>query len=144
MTPWSLAVEGVVVATAHGDRLVTRLRLVLAELTRTACEVRDLVRALALAVEDGFLDEVRLGLRELPRTVALIEHVSGQIEQALPVLDATTPTLGMVNATLDQLNATVAQLDALPGVRIARRIVRPDRSASRRALEVTRATPPYS
>jgi hypothetical protein len=102
---------------------MVRLRATAAELRAVGKDLRSVLRLAAAAMEDGFLDELRRGLEDISTAVTLIEHVSGQIEQALPVLDATAPTLGMINATLDQLNATIGQLEALPGVRIARRIV---------------------
>lgn len=94
-----------------------------AESLATLRALRVLLHQLAEAVEEGLVEEMRQGMADMARAVALMEQVADQMEQALPVLDATAPTLGMVNGTLAQLNATVAQVEALPGMRIARRLV---------------------
>lgn len=98
-------------------------RRVLQELRDTLAAGRTLLLALAEAVEDGLLDDVRAGMHQVTAAVELMEQVNRQMADALPVLHATAPSLGMVNATLAQLDATVSQLDALPGVRLARRFV---------------------
>ncbi len=105
-----------VVAVAVPWRVATEVALTLRAL-------RVIVHRLAVAVEEGLLEDIRTGLDEMSRTVALMEQMTRQMDQALPVLDATAPALGMVNGTLSQLTATVAQVEGLPGVRIARRFV---------------------
>jgi len=49
--------------------------------------------------------------------------VTVQIDQAMPVLEATAPALGLMNGSIAQLNSTVAQIEGLRGVRMARRLV---------------------
>lgn len=122
--PVSAARHGVAKLLARtGDRVSGTLGPLAAESIATLGAIRVLVHQLAEAVEQGLVEEMRQGMVDMARAVALMEQVANQMEQALPVLDATAPTLGMVNGTLAQLNATVAQVEALPGLRMARRLV---------------------
>lgn len=123
VTPLTLSLELVALGAERGERLTDQLGALLGELTLTAQALQRLLLALADAVEDGFLDELRGGLRNISSAVELMATVSDQLDQAMPVLDATTPSLKVMNSTLAQLNATITQLEALPGVRMARRIV---------------------
>lgn len=123
VTPLTLSLDLVVLGAERGERLADQLGSLLGELTLTAQAVQRLLMALADAVEDGFLDEVRGGLRNISSAVELMATVSDQLDQAMPVLDATTPALKVMNSTLAQLDATIVSLEALPGVRMARRFV---------------------
>lgn len=123
VTPLTISLELVALGAERGERLADQLSALLGELTLTAQAMQRLLLALAEAVEDGFLEELRGGLRNISSAVELMATVSEQLDQAMPVLDATTPALRVMNSTLDQLNATIAQVEALPGVRMARRFV---------------------
>jgi hypothetical protein len=123
MTPVTVSVEVVRHGSERRELLAARLGAVLHELTITARALQKVVLVVAEAVEDGFLDELRSGLRDITHAVELMAVVSSQLDQAMPVLDATAPSLKVMNSTLTQLNSTIAQLDTLPGVRIARRFV---------------------
>ncbi len=123
MTPVGLGIELLLLGADRGGRLAERTSTLLRELRVTARATQRVLLALAEAIDEGFLEEVRGGLRTISSAVELMATVSEQLDQALPVLDATTPTLRVMNSTLDQLNGTIAQLDALPGVRMARRFV---------------------
>ena len=96
---------------------------VLSEVWLTARTVQRLMMAVADAIDDGLLAELRSGFEDIRRAVELMEQVTVQIDQALPVLEATAPALGLMNGSIAQLNSTVAQLEGLPGVRMARRLV---------------------
>jgi hypothetical protein len=98
-------------------------RVVLAEVWTTTRAVQRLLLVVADAIEDGLLLELRSGFADIRRAVELMEQVTVQIDQAMPVLEATAPALGLMNGSIAQLNATVAQLEGLPGVRMARRLV---------------------
>ncbi len=135
MTPISVVVEVVGHGAAQGQRWSSQVSLLLREVTITAHALQRVLLVVADAVEDGFLEELRAGLRDVRAAVELMQTVSGQLDQAMPVLDATTPALRVMNSTLTQLNATIAQLDALPGVRMARRFVgRPGATGSPETL----------
>lgn len=123
ITPLTLAVDVANHGAATGERLVGRVSTLLHEVTVTAQAMQQVLLALAEAVEDGLVDELRVGLRNIAVAVELMAVVNHQLDQAMPVIDATAPTLKVMNTTLAQLNSTIAQLDALPGVRIARRFV---------------------
>lgn len=123
LTPVTISVEVARHGAGRGERLASRLGVLLRELRLTATALHTVLLAVAEAVEDGFVDELRAGLREVAVAVELMAVVNQQLDRAMPVLDATTPTLGVMNATLAQLNATISQLDTLPGVRMARRLV---------------------
>ena len=127
ITPCTLSAELVRHGTSEVSRRAQRLRAEVAaalrEVTLTASALRTVLVAVADAVEDGFVDELRTGLRDVGLAVELMDVVTRQLDQAMPVLDATAPTLGVMNSTLAQLDGTLAQLDALPGVRMARRFV---------------------
>lgn len=123
VTPGTLGVDVLSAGLALLRGAAERGRLLRQESLVSLRAARGLLHALADAVDEGLLDEVTAGLADVRTAVALMEKVSQQLDQAMPVLHATTPTLGMVNATLAQLDATVSQLDALPGVRLARRFV---------------------
>lgn len=97
--------------------------LVLAEVWLTTRALQRLLLVVADAIEDGLLLELRSGFADLRRAVELMEQVTVQIDQALPVLEATAPAFGLMNGSIAQLNSTVAQLEGLPGVRMARRLV---------------------
>ena len=97
--------------------------LVLGEVWLTTRALQRLLLVLADAIEDGLLVELRSGFADIRRAVELMEQVTMQIDNALPVLEATAPALGLMNGSIAQLNATVAQLEGLPGVRMARRLV---------------------
>lgn len=123
MTSAGLAVEVLEVARLRVAAAWLRWRRMLRDVGETAAAGRTLLLAVAEAVDDGLLEEVRSGMHQVAVAVELMEQVNRQMAEALPVLNATAPSLGMVNATLAQLDATVGQLDALPGVRLARRFV---------------------
>lgn len=123
ITPVTLAAEAGAYVAARGERAVSRAGALLHELSVTAKALQTVVLVVAEAVEDGFLDELRAGLHHVATAVELMAVVNAQLEQAMPVIDATAPTLKVMNTTLTQLNATIAQLEGLPGVRIARRFV---------------------
>ena len=97
--------------------------LVLGEVWLTTRALQRLLLVVADAIEDGLLVELRSGFADIRRAVELMEQVTVQIDNALPVLEATAPALGLMNGSIAQLNATVAQLEGLPGVRMARRLV---------------------
>lgn len=123
ITPFTLAVDVVNHGAVTGERVIGRMGTLLHEVTVTAKALQQVLLALADAVEDGLVDELRAGLRNVAVAVELMAVVNQQLDQAMPVIDATAPTLKVMNTTLAQLNGTIAQLDALPGVRIARRFV---------------------
>ncbi len=123
ITPLTLSVDLALYGADRGSRLADQLAALLRELGVTAAATQKVLVALAEAIDEGFLDEVRGGLRNISAAVELMATVSEQLDQAMPVLDATTPTLKVMNSTLAQLNSTIAQLEALPGVRMARRFV---------------------
>lgn len=123
ITPLTVAVDIVSHGAATAERVVDRTGTLLHELAVTARAVQQVMLALADAVEDGLLDELRAGLGNVAVAVELMAVVNQQLDQAMPVIDATAPTLKVMNTTLAQLNSTITQLDALPGVRIARRFV---------------------
>lgn len=123
MTPVTLGLEVVVHGTERGSRMAEQASFLCHQVATTARALQRVLLALAEAVDDGFLDEVRQGLRTISDAVDLMATVSNQLDQAMPVLDATTPTLKVMNSTLAQLDSTIAQLEALPGVRMARRFV---------------------
>lgn len=123
ITPVTVAAEVVGYGAARGERLVEQVGVLARELTVTVKALQRVLLVVADAVEDGFLDELRGGLRDISVAVELITVVNGQLEQAMPVIDATAPTLKVMNSTLAQLNGTIAQLEALPGLRMARRFV---------------------
>jgi hypothetical protein len=123
MTPVTIAAEVVTLGAATGERVAGQVGTFLHEVGVTARAMQQVLLALADAVDDGLIDELRMGLRHVAVAVELMAVVNAQLEQAMPVLDATAPTLRVMNTTLAQLNSTITQLDALPGVRIARRIV---------------------
>jgi hypothetical protein len=123
MTPVTVSVEMARHGSERRERLAAQLGTVLRELTVTARALQKVALVVAEAVEDGFLDELRAGLRDVAHAVELMAVVSSQLDQAMPVLDATAPSLKVMNTTLAQLNGTIAQLDTFPGVRIARRFV---------------------
>jgi hypothetical protein len=127
MTPWSLVRD----APRTPNRRTAALRHDTAETARAA---RTVLVHLAAALEAGALDDLRAGLADIGVAVDLMQTMTVQIEQALPVLDATAPALGMVNGTLAQLNATAVQIEGLPGMRMARRLVRPTPSREVAAL----------
>jgi hypothetical protein len=130
ITPVTVAAELVGHGAALGERLAERAGVLLREIGVTAQALQQVLLAVADAVEDGFLDELRAGLRDVAIAVELISVVNDKLDQAMPVLDATAPTLKLMNSTLTQLNGTIAQVEALPGVRMARRFVaRPGASA---------------
>lgn len=97
--------------------------LLLAETVATLLAARAVLLHLARALDEGLLETVADGVAGIREAIELMDRVSRQIDQAMPVLDATAPTLGLMNGTLAQLNTTLAQIDALPGVRMARRLV---------------------
>jgi hypothetical protein len=123
ITPLTLAAEVVGHSATTGERVAGQVGSLLHEVAVTAKAVQQVTLALAEAVDDGLIDELRLGLRHVAVAVELMAVVNQQLDQAMPVLDATTPTLRLMNTTLTQLNSTMAQVDALPGVRMARRFV---------------------
>lgn len=118
LTPWSLLRD----APGAVGRGTAPFRRDAAETARAA---RTVLVHLAAALEDGALDDLRTGVADIAVAVELMQTMTTQIDRALPVLDATAPALGMVNGTLAQLNATVVQIEGLPGMRMARRLVRP-------------------
>ncbi len=103
--------------------LRTQLSVVLGEVWMTTRALQRLLLVVTEAIEDGLLLELRDGFADIRRAVELMEQVTVQIEQAMPVLEATAPALGLMNGSIAQLNATVAQLEGIPGVRMARRLV---------------------
>lgn len=105
------------------NRLREQASLVLGEVWLTTRALQRLLLVVADAIEDGLLVELRSGFADIRRAVELMEQVTVQIDNALPVLEATAPALGLMNGSIAQLNATVAQLEGLPGVRMARRLV---------------------
>ena len=105
------------------DRLREQTSLVLGEVWLTTRALQRLLLVVADAIEDGLLVELRSGFADIRRAFELMEQVTLQIDNALPVLEATAPALGLMNGSIAQLNATVAQLEGLPGVRMARRLV---------------------
>jgi hypothetical protein len=123
ITPVTVAAELLGLGVERGGRAASRMGTVAREVTVTARALQKVLLAVAEAVEDGFLDELRAGLRDVATAVELVALVNAQLEQAMPVIDATAPTLRVMNTTLAQLNGTIAQLEGLPGVRIARRFV---------------------
>jgi hypothetical protein len=123
ITPVTVAVEVMGLGSAHGERLMAQTTQLMRELTVTARAMQKVLLVVAEAMEEGFLEELRIGLHNVAVAVELMATVNQQLDQAMPVLDATTPTLKLMNSTLAQLNSTIAQLDALPGVRMARRFV---------------------
>ena len=123
VTPLTLVADAVGYGAQRGERLAGHVSSLVRELTITARALRTVLLAVAEAVDDGFLDELRVGLQHVAAAVELMAVVSTQLDRAMPALDATTPTLTLMNSTLAQLNGTIAQLDGLPGVRIARRFV---------------------
>jgi hypothetical protein len=123
ITPVTVAAEVVTHGAERGERLAEQVGALVRELTVTAKALQRVLVAVADAVEDGFLDELRGGLRNVAVAVELMAVVNQQLEQAMPVIDATAPTLKLMNTTLAQLNGTIAQLETFPGVRIARRFV---------------------
>ena len=123
MTPLTLAVDVVRHGAEAGGRVAGQLGSFAHEVTITAKALHQVLLALAEAVDDGLVDELRAGLRNVAVAVELMAVVNQQLDQAMPVIDATAPTLKVMNTTLAQLNSTIAQLEALPGVRIARRFV---------------------
>jgi hypothetical protein len=123
ITPLTLAADAIGQGAERGERLAGQVSALVRELTTTARALQTVLLAVADAVDDGFLDDLRAGLQHVAAAVELMAVVSTQLDQAMPVLDATTPTLKVMNSTLAQLNGTIAQIDGLPGVRIARRFV---------------------
>lgn len=123
MTPVTLATDVVHHGAEAGGRLAGRMSSFAHEVTITAKALQLVLLALADAVDDGLVDELRAGLRNVAVAVELMAVVNEQLDQAMPVIDATAPTLKVMNTTLAQLNSTIAQLEALPGIRIARRFV---------------------
>lgn len=113
----------VVVPLRTGGLLVDQFGTLVTESVATLRALRIVLLRVAEAMEDGLLEDLVAGLRALSEAVELIDTVSGQIDRALPVLDATAPTLGLMNGTLAQLNTTLTQIDAIPGVRMARKLV---------------------
>ena len=105
------------------NRLREQTSLVLGEVWLTTRALQRLLLVVADAIEDGLLLELRSGFTDIRRAVELLEQVTVQIDNALPVLEATAPALGLMNGSIAQLNATVVQLEGLPGVRMARRLV---------------------
>jgi hypothetical protein len=97
--------------------------VVLGEVWLTTKALQRLLLVLADAIEDGLLVELRDGFADIRRAVELMEQVTLQLDQAMPVLEATAPALGLMNGSIAQLNSTVAQLEGIPGVRMARRLV---------------------
>lgn len=95
----------------------------LEETVVTVRAARVVLLRVADALEAGLLDDLVAGMEDVSRAVALVERVSDQVDQALPVLDSATPTLALMNSTLAQLELTLAQLQAMPGVRMAKRLV---------------------
>ena len=123
MTPVTIAADVVNHGAATGERVAGQVGTFLHEVSVTARAMQQVLLAVADAVDDGLIDELRMGLRHVAVAVELMAVVNAQLEQAMPVLDATAPTLKVMNTTLAQLNSTITQLDALPGVRMARRFV---------------------
>lgn len=123
ITPVTVAAELVTLGVDRGERVAGQLGTLAREVTVTAKALQKVLLLVAEALEDGFLDELRAGLRDVATAVELMAVVNAQLEQAMPVIDATAPTLRVMNTTLAQLNGTIAQLEGLPGVRIARRFV---------------------
>ena len=123
MTPLTLAVDAVHHGAETGGRVAARMSSFAHEVSITAKALQQVLLALAEAVDDGLVDELRAGLRNVAVAVELMAVVNQQLDQAMPVIDATAPTLKVMNTTLAQLNSTIAQLEALPGIRIARRFV---------------------
>lgn len=123
ITPVTLAADALGYGVARGELVAGQVSTFVREVTVTARALQQVLLAVADAVDDGLLDELRVGLQHVSAAVDLMAVVSTQLDQAMPVLDATTPTLRLMNSTLAQLNGTIAQLEGLPGVRIARRFV---------------------
>ena len=120
---WHSAVLAPLPVRVDVSRLREQTSLVLGEVWLTTRALQRLLLVVADAIEDGLLVELRSGFADIRRAVELMEQVTAQIDNALPVLEATAPALGLMNGSIAQLNATVAQLEGLPGVRMARRLV---------------------
>jgi len=120
---WHIAVLAPLPVRVDVNRLRAQTSLVLGEVWLTTRALQRLLLVVADAIEDGLLLELRSGFTDIRRAVELLEQVTVQIDNALPVLEATAPALGLMNGSIAQLNATVVQLEGLPGVRMARRLV---------------------
>ena len=136
LTPASVAKDLVGLGRRHTGRLVVTAGDLVEETVVTARAARIVLLRVADALEAGLLDDLVAGMEDVSRAVALVERVSGQVDQALPVLDSATPTLALMNSTLAQLEVTLAQLQSMPGVRMAKRLVgRPGQRGATLELE---------
>jgi ABC-type transporter Mla subunit MlaD len=98
----------------YSTRVAGKVEQLLDEVIETIQVTRPVIAGLADAMETGLLDDVRAALRSLDDAVELVGTLSHQLEQALPIFDATGPALGLVNTTIEQVNA-------LPGAKFVRR-----------------------
>jgi hypothetical protein len=101
-------------------RVAGKVERILDQVIDTLDAAAPLVPAVVEAVEDGLIDDVRAALVRIDDAVTIVTTVSQQIEQAMPVLDATAGGIGVVGSTI---GTTIGTVQAIPGARlISRRI----------------------
>lgn len=98
----------------YTGRVAGKVEHILDQITETLDAGAPLIAALTRAIEDGLIDELRAALSQVEGAVDLVGAISQQIDQAMPIFDATGPALGLVNTTIEQVNA-------LPGAKFVRR-----------------------
>lgn len=123
-------------------RVADKTETLLDETTEAVRAARPVIDALAEAVDDGLVDEMRTGVRQLSASTALWNKVSTQVDQTLPLVDraaravqSAMPSFTALSTTSSEMrrareamehlaglvNATLEQLDSLPGARLVRR-----------------------
>ena len=119
-----VADTGAVVGASVGwvARCAGKVERILDQVIDTLDAAAPVVPALVEALEAGLLDEVRVAMLRLDEAVTTMGRVSDQMEQAMPLLDATGAGIGLVNTTI---GTTIGSVQGLPGVGLVRRFSRP-------------------
>lgn len=129
----------------HGGAVAAKLEQAIDLHIKTLQAAQPIIVALSKAVDDGLLDELRVGLRALDASVNMIDRLGKQWDQTTALVEDTAgyvrQTASAATAVMDALPATqmdiarlgemmermlvmftepIAGFDAMPGVRQAR------------------------
>lgn len=113
---------------AYVERMAAKAETLLDETTDAVRAARPVIDAMAEAVEDGMVDDMRTTVGQMQNTVGLVDRTTRAVQGTLPVvasLHTTQTDVRVAREAAEHLvglvNTTIEQLDSLPGARLVRR-----------------------
>lgn len=122
------------------ERVARKAEALLDESIDVVRTARPVVEAVAQAVDDGLVDDLRSAVRQADAGFTRMNRVSGQIEQTVPAIDSTLSRIGRTLPVVERTARAVH--DTMPGVSVlpsTRDEIRMAREATERLAGVLNA-----